>query len=144
EVIESSIEMSSPYLEKKNIDVVRHVKTDVKMYCDGVHMQEVLRNLIKNAAEAMEHNGQLRISAYDTRKAIVIEVQDNGPGIDQEDLTRIFHPYFTTKNRSKNFGLGLAYCMNVMHKHGGKIDVQSKKGLGTTFILQIPITEQPV
>lgn len=144
EIIESSIEMSLPYLEKKNIDVVMHVKTHVKMYCDSVHMQEVLRNLIKNAAEAMEHNGQLRISAYETRKSIVIEIQDNGPGIDQEDLTRIFHPYFTTKNRSKNFGLGLAYCMNVMHKHDGKIDVQSKKGLGTTFILQIPITEQPV
>lgn len=144
QIIESSIEMMNPYLQIKNIEVVCYIKTKSTIYCDHVHLQEVFRNMIKNAVEAMGNGGKLRISAFDTRKAIVVEIQDNGSGIAQEDLTRIFHPYFTTKNRSLNFGLGLSYCFNVMQKHNGKIDVESKKSEGTTITLQFPIKRRTV
>ncbi|KRE45493.1 sensor histidine kinase [Paenibacillus sp. Soil522] len=143
-LIESSIEMTKPYLLSKNIEVIRNIKTASKIYSDNVHLQEVFRNLIKNAVEAMGNGGQLRISAFETRKAINVEFQDNGSGIDSEVLNHIFQPYFTTKNRSLNFGLGLSYCINVLQKHNGVIDVRSQVGEGTTFSLQFPIKRRAV
>lgn len=128
----------------KNIEVIRNIKTESKIYSDNVHLQEVFRNLIKNAVEAMGNGGKLCISAFETRKAINVEFQDNGSGIDSEVLNRIFQPYYTTKNRSLNFGLGLSYCINVMQKHNGEIEVRSKEGEGTTFSLQFPIKRRAV
>lgn len=139
EIIESCLSQMEPVLQSKNIELIRFIQLESLLYCDRVHVSEVLRNVIKNAVDAMGNEGRLRLSAYENRSYIVVEIQDNGSGIKPEDLNRIFHPYFTTKNRSKNFGLGLSYCINVMNKHDGKIDVQSRVNEGTTFSLSFPV-----
>lgn len=143
-IIESSIDQMQSILQSKNIELVRLIKLESLIYCDRVHIDEVLRNLIKNAVDAMSNGGLLKISAYEIRNKIVIEIQDDGLGIASEDLNRIFHPYFTTKNRSNNYGLGLSYCINVMEKHNGRIDVHSKKNEGSTFSLQFPINRRAI
>ena len=72
-----------------------------------------------------------------------ISIADHGIGIPEENLTRIFDPYFTTKERGsqKGMGLGLAICHSIIHNHGGLITVESRKGVGTTFYIYLPAVE---
>lgn len=144
EIIKTCIEMSASFLQSNNIEVVHDFRTESKIYCDNVHLQEVFRNLIKNAVEAMGDGGILHITAYEIRNSIVVELQDNGVGIDPEDINCIFQPYFTTKKSNMNFGLGLSYCINVMQKHNGKIDVRSKMSEGSIFSLQFPLNRRVI
>lgn len=109
------------------------------LYCDRVHMQEVLKNLLLNAAEAVGSRGTIELS-YQVKKSgkSCISVKDNGRGMSEEDIRHIFKPYYTTKHTERNMGLGLYYCWNVMNAHGGRIEVKSKEGSGSEFILCFP------
>ena len=135
EIVDASLAMVRPYLEKQNIRVIKDVNCHAELLCDKVHLQEVFSNLFMNAIEAMNADGQLYVSLYETSKDIVVEIKDNGIGISKEDLPRIMDPFFSTKNRNQNFGLGLSYCYNVMQKHGGSLDIDSEKNVGTTMTL---------
>lgn len=75
---------------------------------------------------------------HDSKPYFCAAVHDNGPGIKQEYIPHLFEPYYTTKNTGKNFGLGLSYCLNVINKHHGFIDVESTNVTGTTFTLYFP------
>lgn len=138
EIIESSIKMSSPLLVDKLIRISVDINSKIEVNCDNVHLQEVFANIIQNAIEAIGNEGILKISAYVTGKTVVIEIKDSGQGIKQEYIAQIFKPYFTTKNHSMNFGLGLSYCMNVLQQLNGQLDVHSRQGEGTTFIMSLP------
>ena len=111
---------------------------DEMLVCDKDHVVEVLNNLIMNAADAMNRCGVITIGVLSGGRYQVLYVRDTGCGISQSNLKRLYEPYFTTKSTSNHFGLGLAYCFNVMKKHNGYIDVQSKEGQGTTFYLHFP------
>ena len=87
----------------------------------------------------MQSGGELSIHCYQNNKWHVIEVKDNGEGIAKKDLSQVTEPFFSTKNRKQNFGLGLAYCSNCMQKHGGSLEIFSEKGSGTTVFLNFPI-----
>lgn len=110
-----------------------------QLYCDRVHIQEVLKNLLLNAAEAVGSRGTVELS-YQIKKSgkSCISVKDNGRGMSEEDIRYIFKPYYTTKHTERNMGLGLYYCWNVMNAHGGRIEVKSKEGIGSEFILCFP------
>lgn len=102
---------------------------------------QVFFNLIKNSLEAMsDKKGRLQLStSVNNRKQIVIKVEDNGRGIDWQNLPRIFDPYFTTK--AKGAGLGLSIVHNIVTQHGGDINVGSWVGEGTIFELYFPLAE---
>jgi len=136
EILETSLTSLAPYLEKQNIHVIKDVHCNLDLLCDSVHLQEVFTNLLVNAMEAMNPGGQIYISIYETKRHLILELKDNGAGIAEEDLPRIIDPFFSTKNRNLNFGLGLSYCYNVMQKHQGSLDIQSEKNIGTTIVLQ--------
>ncbi len=108
--------------------------------CDKDHIIEVLNNLISNAAEAMNRRGTITFTFQEnaSRKYQALHVRDTGCGISKENLPRLFEPYFSTKTSNTNFGLGLAYCFNIMKRHNGYIDVNSKEGEGTVFSLYFP------
>ena len=110
------------------------------LYGDKSHLIEVFNNLLQNAADAVNHRGEIEIDCYKDRKKpyFAIAIHDNGEGIARENIQSIFEPYFTTKNTDKNYGLGLSYCMNVIRKHNGYIEVRSGPNMGTTFTLFIP------
>jgi polar amino acid transport system substrate-binding protein len=104
-------------------------------------IEQVFLNLIMNAFEAIENdNGIIKIkTAYsEDKKEVLLYISDNGNGIDESIIENIFDPFFTTKRDKGGIGLGLSITYGIVKDHGGKIEVESKKGEGTTFILKFP------
>jgi two-component system, NtrC family, sensor kinase len=103
-------------------------------------LQQVFFNLINNAIDAMDHDGgTLTISTCQRKNHLVISISDTGEGIPEANLDRIFDPFFTTKPVGKGTGLGLSICYGIIEKMGGKLEVESSMGTGTTFIVSIPL-----
>ncbi len=104
-------------------------------------LNQVFMNIIINAAEAMHGNGELTITTFTLpdRSSVSVEFMDTGEGIPEENLSRIFEPFFTSKAVGKGTGLGLATSYGIIESHGGKIGVKSKVGKGTTFTIELPI-----
>lgn len=99
-------------------------------------LKRILHNLVNNALQAMPDGGTLTLAASLSGGELRIEVRDTGVGMDEETLKRIFTPLFTTK--AKGTGLGLAVCKRLVEGLGGRIEVKSSKGAGTTFMLVLP------
>lgn len=109
------------------------------LYGDSSELKEVILNLLMNAIDATEKKGHIVIKTanYDD-KWLELVITDNGIGIPNENLTKIFQPFFTTKPPGKGTGLGLSTCFRIIQKHGGDIKVFSELGKGTTFIVRLP------
>lgn len=106
---------------------------------DSKHMSEVILNIINNAVYAMKESEKiLTIEALQEKFWVVISISDTGEGIEKESLNKIFVPFYTTKNKKYNWGLGLSYCYKVVNAHKGKIFVESSIGKGTTFKILLP------
>lgn len=145
EVIENALVITKPLLINRNILIAREYdeNTIFIVKCDKVHIQEVICNITKNSIEAINDKGTIHIKLYRLKKFVTIAIQDNGIGISRENLSHIIEPFFSTKNRYTNFGLGLSYCYNVMKKHNGEIEIQSELKQGTTVLLKFPLTHSP-
>ena len=111
-------------------------KNDVKIYCDFEKLEIVFINLITNAIQSMSNKGEINIRFTDKESQVIIEIQDSGLGIFEEDLSAIFDPLFTT--RQVGTGLGLPSCKNIVEKHGGTIEAKSRIGEGATFVIKLP------
>ncbi|MBT8342892.1 MAG: GHKL domain-containing protein, partial [Desulfatitalea sp.] len=107
---------------------------------DYALVQQCLMNLIFNALEAMPQGGRITIRGGDddTGDFVWLTISDTGPGIDDEDMPRIFEPFFSTKSAGKGTGLGLSMVYGIVREHNGTIEVESKSGQGTTFKLMLP------
>ncbi|RNC73220.1 MAG: HAMP domain-containing sensor histidine kinase [Desulfuromonadales bacterium] len=110
---------------------------------NGNQIQQVLMNLMINAQQAMEGNpGTVRLStALADSSRIEVRVADTGPGIPEEIRAKIFEPFFTTKSAGKGTGLGLSVSYGIIRDHKGDIRVESEQGVGTTFIITLPVKE---
>lgn len=105
-------------------------------------IKQVILNLARNAMEAMEdHKGHLLIKTRLIRSEVSLVVQDNGPGIPHDQLGKLFEPFYTTK--TKGTGLGLPLCLSIIERHGGRIEVSSEEGAGTTFTVYLPVPLNP-
>ena len=106
-----------------------------------IHIKQIVDNLLNNAIDAMEHSPEKRLSIETCleEKAVLIRISDTGQGIAEEDLPEIYSPDFTTKPIGKGTGLGLASVKTMIDAYSGDIQVESKKGKGTTFIVRIPV-----
>jgi two-component system NtrC family sensor kinase len=100
---------------------------------------QVFTNMFVNAAHAAKGKGVLTVTTEATDKAIRISIGDDGEGIAEKNLTRIFDPFFTTKPPGKGSGMGLSISYGIIERHGGTITVQSEIGVGTTFIIELPM-----
>ena len=131
-------EALSSIMIPEKIEVILNVGKDFPgILADPILMKRVLINLIKNAVEAMPEGGKIRIGASVKGSNALIEVEDTGIGIPEENMKEIFRPFFTTK--PKGLGLGLAVCKKLIEAQGGEISVKSKIGKGTKFKIKIPI-----
>lgn len=109
---------------------------------DRNQVKQVFFNLVKNALEAMQPGGHLRIRAWADDDNVIVALGDSGTGIKQEDLARLFQPYYTTK--PGGHGLGLMIVQRIMREHGGQIGIESKEGAGTLVTLQFPRKDRRV
>jgi signal transduction histidine kinase len=138
DIFENLLQLMQPTLEQKNIEVETILKdTDLVVEADTALLEQVLINLVVNAIEAVKDKEEPRIvlSAFiSSNRKIVIKVADNGHGMAEELMDKIFIPFFSTKKSGS--GIGLSLCKQIMMLHKGNITVQSKEAEGTAFQLQ--------
>jgi signal transduction histidine kinase len=128
-------------LEESNINCVLELEKDLpRTGFDERYMKQALLNLIKNAQAAMENGGTLTIKTEFKDGQIDILVMDTGSGISDANLSKIFEPYFTTKETGS--GLGLTLVFKIIREHRGEITVKSKEGQGTRFKITLPIPQK--
>ncbi|MEI6877076.1 MAG: ATP-binding protein [Spirochaetota bacterium] len=104
-------------------------------------LEQVFVNLLANAGDSIAKHGTIRLSSRVVGDSVAISVADNGSGIPAETIERIFEPFFTTKDIGEGTGLGLSISLGIVQKHGGRIDVESRVGTGTTFTVLLPLAQ---
>ena len=102
-------------------------------------MRQVFLNMVANARDAMPNGGTLAVATRADGEKVTIEIKDNGTGIREEHIDKIFDSFFTTKGEVKGVGLGLSVCYGFIKDHGGDIKVKSREGSGTTFTITLPV-----
>lgn len=105
---------------------------------DEGQLQQAIVALATNAIDAMPEGGTLTLRAAASGPNVIVQIKDTGVGIPSENLTKIFDPFFTTKDVGHGTGLGLAVCYGIVSEHGGRLDVRSTVGVGTTFTISLP------
>jgi signal transduction histidine kinase len=141
DVIEKTIELLRPELDNRGINLKTKLARRLPMRpLDATQIQQVLVNLVKNAMQAMTKGGTLTLQTGETPDAVWVSVADTGGGIPQEQINRIFEPFYTTKK--KGTGLGLMIVQRIIRAHGGHIEVESQVGRGTTFRIWLPFHER--
>lgn len=123
------------------ITITSDVGDRIILPMDGQKMTEVFLNLMINSIQAIRPPGEVTISAdiQQQRNRVVIRVRDTGEGIDPADLPYVFDPFFTTKPEGRGTGLGLSVAHGIIRRHGGTIRVESRKGMGSLFIITLPL-----
>jgi two-component system NtrC family sensor kinase len=142
ELLEEIVSLSSQRAKYSNIEIFTRFEDNLPpISASETEMQQVFLNLVNNAMDAMEKTGgKITLTAEKQIDEIVVTVADNGPGIADANLARVFDPFYTTKPVGKGTGLGLSICYGIIKKIGGDIKVHSLKGQGTTFEIHIPCT----
>jgi PAS domain S-box-containing protein len=145
ELIDHTLELRSYALKTSNIKVIRDYTADLPMITiDPGQIQQVLLNLVVNAEFAMRSahdKGVLTIRAEKTASHVRITVSDDGPGVPEDILNKVFNPFFTTKELGEGTGLGLSLSIGIVHEHKGDLRCESIPGQGASFILELPVTE---
>ncbi len=126
-------------LERSGIRLIVDEEYAASATFDPERMHRALVNIINNAQDAMPNGGTLRISSHQNNGSIQFRITDSGPGIPAEIKERIFDPFFTS-GKKRGTGLGLAITKRIVDQHGGTISVESERGKGTTFTVNIPIS----
>jgi signal transduction histidine kinase len=112
--------------------------------CNVSQLNQAFLNIVMNAAQAMNGDGVITICATRRNAGVEVTIRDTGPGIPDEVLPHIFEPHFTTKPAGQGTGLGLSIALDAVADHGGTITVDTRKGSGTAFFIQLPLaTERP-
>jgi signal transduction histidine kinase len=124
---------------KNRIQVVKEYGDIPPIYCHPNKINQVFMNLLVNAAQATSGEGVITIRTFREGDIVNVQFSDTGAGVRPEDLSRIFDPGFTTKGVGVGTGLGLSIVFQIIHDHGGSIDVESEVGKGSTFTLRLPI-----
>ena len=142
-LIQSSLKLVRNEHMLNNIESEARIATDLpKIKGNFRNLQQVFLNIFLNSAQAMPEGGDLIINAkINNENYIRIDVTDSGCGIPKENLEKVFDPFFTTKDVGKGTGLGLSVSYGIIQELGGRITVDSKEGVGTTFSVYLPIAE---
>ncbi len=126
---------------KYKAEVVKEYGDIPQIECMASQINQVFMNLLVNAAHAIEERGTITVRTYQENEGVVVAISDTGKGMPEEVKARIFEPFYTTKEIGKGTGLGLSLSYGIIEKHGGRIDVDSVVGKGTTFTLWLPVQQ---
>lgn len=141
ELVQKSVELLRPEIENRGITIKMQLARQLTAtQIDATQIQQVLVNLMKNAAQSMTVGGTLTLQTGENSDGVWVSVADTGGGIPQEQINRIFEPFYTTKK--KGSGLGLMIVQRIVRAHNGRIDLESNVGKGTTFRIWLPLHER--
>jgi two-component system, sporulation sensor kinase E len=141
DVARETLELLQPELENRGVNVKEKLARRLPLTpLDAGQMKQVLVNLIKNAMQAMTRHGTLTVQTGHTPDAVWVSIADTGGGIPPDQISHIFEPFYTTKK--KGTGLGLMIVQRIVRQHGGRIEVESDVGKGTTFRITLPLRER--
>jgi signal transduction histidine kinase len=139
-LVESALKIIDHILRKRSIAVSHEAGELPLIDCAPAQVNQVLLNLLNNAAQAIEHaQGHIAIRTQVLDGRVMVVIEDNGKGIAAEHLPRIFDPFFTTKPIGQGTGMGLAISHQIIGQHGGAIRVRSTPGVGTRFLVVLPV-----
>jgi PAS domain S-box-containing protein len=142
ELIERTLELQLYKLTTSNIKLTTKLAEGcLWVVVDYNQIQQVILNIVINAMQAItevRHKGKITVTTGIDNSQVRISIADNGPGIAKENITKVFDPFFTTKPVGSGSGLGLSVCHGIIAEHGGKMYIESIKGGGATFIIELP------
>jgi two-component system NtrC family sensor kinase len=144
DLFENSLEILRGRLKRKSVEIQTNYDADSRISCVQTQINQVFLNLLVNAQQAIEtaarpEGGKITIVTKRLDEEMLIAVSDTGCGVDPADLPKLFDPFFTTKDVGEGTGLGLSIAHNIVRGHGGRIEVDSQRGLGTTFRVYLPL-----
>jgi signal transduction histidine kinase len=131
------VEAACNSLSHERVSIHSEIPTDIEIPLERARMERVFSNLLGNAVEAMPRGGEIRISATRQSKSVVVQVEDNGPGVSESIQSRLFEP-FASAGKKNGLGLGLALSRQTVQAHGGEIWSESKPSPGARFCLRLP------
>lgn len=141
DVVKETLELLRPEIENRGIVIKERLARQLAASpLDVAQIKQALVNLVKNAAQSMTKGGVLSVQTDSGVDGVVVSIADTGGGIPQEQINRIFEPFYTTKK--KGTGLGLMIVQRIVRDHGGRIDLESHVGKGTTFRIWLPLYER--
>jgi PAS domain S-box-containing protein len=141
DVLQKTIELLQPEIDNRGLSLHTRLAHQLPATpLDPTQIQQLLVNLIKNALQAMTTGGTLTLQTGEGAEGVWVSVGDTGGGIPQEQINRIFEPFYTTKK--KGTGLGLMIVQRIVRAHGGRIELESQVGRGTTFRIWLPLHER--
>lgn len=142
ECIDSALNIGR-HIIKQKADVVLDYDEDAVAECVSSQINQVLLNILTNAAQAIEHFGKIKIKTRAQSHCVDIHILDNGRGMSESVRRKIFDPFFTTKPIGEGTGLGLSISYQIIQQHKGMIDVKSIEGKGTEFVIRLPKSQNP-
>ena len=133
-IVQRTEKLLTPTTKKRGMSISVELSDDIpRSTVNALRLEQVFVNLGQNAIHAMDRGGHLKIRTRPVRDGVAVEFVDTGRGIPEAQLERIFEPFFTTKGPGVGTGLGLAICRQIVLDHGGRIEVESEVGKGSTF-----------
>jgi signal transduction histidine kinase/CheY-like chemotaxis protein len=159
-IVREAIATCQPHLAGAGVEIRFEAADRVPLvYVDQTRLEDVIVNLIENAAAAIaarrdgqslspivpeRARGEIVITTHLEHERIVVDVADNGSGLKEEDLTRVFDPFFTTREVGKGTGLGLSVCYGIVREHGGHISARNRASGGAVFTVELPVMAESV
>ena len=138
EVLESVLDSVKTKILSQHIKVHKKLNAELSIInVDNEQIKRVFSNVMINAVESMPEHGEMTVITENDENNFIVKIKDSGQGIPEEDIIRIFDPFFSTK--SSGVGLGLSICYGIVVSHGGIIGVESETSKGTTFTISLPI-----
>jgi signal transduction histidine kinase len=141
DVVRTTLELLRPEMDNRGLSVSTNLHRELPdAPLDSAQIQQVLVNLMKNAMQAMTRGGELTLRTGEGMDGIWVSVEDTGGGISQDQINRVFEPFYTTKK--KGSGLGLLIVRRIIRDHGGRIEIDSRLGHGTSVRIWLPLHER--